>query len=153
ADAAGAHNVSISALDAAGNAGGAALSGAFNVRHPFAFGQLAVSTGHTVNEVAGALPAATAGTVVAASVTVPSSAALGAAQPVFKLTSAGGTTRTLTAPTVTTGSPNNTWTTSYTVVAGDNDGIAAVSVAVTDVAGNTPTQATASLTIDKAAPI
>lgn len=153
ADAAGAHSVSVNAADPAGNPASKSLTGAFNVRHPFAFGALTVNTGHTVNEVSGALSAASVGTVVTTTVTVPSSANLGTAKPVFKLTSAGGTTRTLNAPTVTTGATNNTWTTNYTVVSGDNDGIAGLTVAVTDTAGNTPTPATASLAIDKSAPI
>ena len=152
-DTSGAHTVAVTGVDQAGNTNTNSLASAFNVHHPFAFGALAVSTGHTVNDQAGALPAATSGTVVTASVTVPATAALGTTKPVFKLTSAGGTTRTLTAPTLTTGTTNDTWTSTYTVVSGDNDGIAAVTVSVTDLAGNTPTPGAASLAIDKTAPL
>src|SRR4029077_5055452 len=59
------------------------------------------------------------------------------------------TARTLVAPTVVTGSTSNTWSTSYTVVSGDNNGVATVSVSVTDTSGNAPTPATGTLAIDQ----
>ena len=152
-DAAGAHSVSVSGVDLAGNSSSASNAAAFNVRHPFAFGLLTLNTGHTVNEASSALPAATAGTTVSVSVSLPVSATLGTAKPVFKLTSAGGPERTLTAPTLTTGTMANTWSTTYLVVAGDNDGVAGVVASVSDLAGNTPTPAIASLAIDKSPPL
>ena len=152
-DAAGAHSVSVSGVDLAGNSSSASNAAAFNVRHPFAFGLLTLNTGHTVNEASSALPAATAGTTVSVSVSLPVSATLGTAKPVFKLTSAGGPVRTLTAPTLAAGTTAITWSTTYVVVAGDNDGLASVTVAVSDLAGNSPTPATASLVIDKTPPL
>ena len=152
-DAAGPHGISVSGADLLGNSNGASKGAAFSVRHPFAFGPLTISTGHTVNEVSSALPAATAGTLVSVSVSLPASASLGSAKPVFQLTSAGGPVRMLAAPTLTTGATVNTWATTYPVVVADNDGVASVAVAVTDLAGNTPAPAVANLSIDKSPPL
>ncbi|MFN2547585.1 MAG: beta strand repeat-containing protein, partial [Myxococcales bacterium] len=150
ADAAGAHNISVDAADAAGNAASKTLTPAFSVQHPFGFASVAVTT--PLTPVSG-FAAARTGTVVTVKGFLPNTVVFaGGVTPVFKLTSAsGGPTRTLT-PTKTAGSPNDTWTAAYAVVAADHDGLATIAFDATDIAANVAATKAATLLIDQTAP-
>jgi hypothetical protein len=151
-EAEGPHAVTFTATDLALNVTVLPQPGIFSVRHPFSVGQLAVSTGMTLNMVAGAVATATAGTVVQLSVTLPSTATFsGSGLPAFVFTTSGGTVHALPPATVASGATTTVYSSSYTVSGSDSDGLAGVSVTATDVAGNT-SSATSSVLIDKSAP-
>ena len=153
ADAEGPHTVTFTGADFAANVTVQALAPAFSIRHPFSVGLLALATGMTLDQVPGAVATATTGTQVRVSVTLPSRVTFsGSGQPAFALTTSAGTLRPLPVSTVTAGATSTVYSSVYTVVAGDSDGLAAVAVVATDVAGNTSSAASTVL-IDKTVPL
>jgi hypothetical protein len=148
-DAEGGHDVTVTVVDMAGNTATSTSTAAIGVRHPWVFGTLTVTGNATVS----GRPAAKNSTLVTASVVLPNRVTfIDANKPVFSFTGAGGTLHTMSVATKVVGATTTTWTSTFTVVAGDDDGIGTLKVTLTDAAGNAGT-ASATLLIDKAAPV